>query len=98
MLQTEMKIAVSLLLIVLASCSARERSHEISDAFLPGRKLAELSDKNLKEISGIAASINNPKHFWVHNDAGNKAEIYLIDESLQVKLKHSKFIISRSSI
>ena len=84
--QFEMKIVISLLLIVLAACSAKERSQQISDAFLPGQKLAELNDKDLKEISGIAASINNPKHFWVHNDAGNKAEVYLLDESLQVKL------------
>jgi hypothetical protein len=84
--QCEMKIAISLLLIALASCSARESSRQISDAFLPGRRIAELNNKNLKEISGIAASINNPKHFWVHNDAGNKAEVYLLDESLQVKL------------
>jgi len=53
---------------------------------LPGRKLAELKNKNLNEISGIAASINNPTWLWGHNDKGNDAEIFLLDENLNVKL------------
>lgn len=81
-----MKIMIGVLLVLLASCSAREREQRTTDAFLPGKKMAELKNKNLKEISGIASSISNPKHFWVHNDAGNKAEIYLLDEDLNIKL------------
>jgi hypothetical protein len=81
-----MKISISVLCVFLASCSARERTQEISQEFLPGERLAELKNKDLKEVSGIASSVNNPKHIWVHNDAGNKAEVYLLDESLNVKM------------
>lgn len=81
-----MKIIASLLLVSLFSCSAKEQQQAASDAFLPGQKLAELTNQDLKEVSGIASSIANPKHLWAHNDAGNKAEIYLLDESLDVKM------------
>lgn len=81
-----MRVIVSLLLVVLFSCSAKDRQQRSSDAFLPGRKLAELKNKSLREVSGIASSIANPKHLWAHNDAGNKAEVYLLNESLDITM------------
>ena len=53
---------------------------------MPGEKLAQLKNKKLREISGMVSSINNPKLLWGHNDSGNKAEIFLMDEGLSVKL------------
>src|SRR3989337_543230 len=72
--------------ILLTGCSARDSGENNTTGFLPGRKLAELKNKNLNEISGIAASINNPTLLWSHNDKGNDAEIFLLDENLNVKL------------
>jgi hypothetical protein len=80
------KIIVSLSFLLLTSCSAQEQQQPTSDAFMTGEKLGELKNKNLKEISGIVASVANPKHLWAHNDAGNKPEIYLLDEGLNVKM------------
>lgn len=34
----------------------------------------------LNEISGMAASIKNPGCFWVHNDSGDDARLYLINK------------------
>lgn len=48
--------------------------------------LAELTDKRLKEASGLAASIQNPEMFWTHNDSGNEADIYLIDKNVDIKM------------
>ena len=73
-------------LILLTACSARNSDKNDTTAFLPGRKLAELKNKNLNEISGIAASINNPTLLWAHNDKGNDAEVFLLDENLNIKL------------
>jgi WD40 repeat protein len=81
-----MKTASILFVMFLASCSARERTHQTTDAFLSGERLSELNNKNLREVSGIASSVNNPNHLWLHNDAGNEAEIYLVDQQLNVKL------------
>ena len=82
--------AVSICILMVA-CSSKEQAGDQSaniqsDGFFPGVKLAELNNKELKEISGIAASINNPKLLWVHNDSGNGANIFLLDEKLDVKL------------
>jgi hypothetical protein len=74
------------LAIVLFSCSEAKQSLPIvENEFIPSR-LAELTDKRLKEVSGMAASANNPGLLWAHNDSGNSPEILLIDDSLNVKL------------
>lgn len=36
-------------------------------------------DNTLDEISGMAASVKNPGCFWVHNDSGDEARIFLIN-------------------
>ncbi len=81
-----MKKLSSFLFVILVSCSAKERQQPTSDAFFPARKMAQLDNNDLKEISGIASSVVNPKHLWAHNDAGNKAEIYLLNEDLEVRM------------
>lgn len=42
--------------------------------------LGTVEDSNLKEMSGIVASIRNPGCFWVHNDSGD-ARIFLINST-----------------
>jgi hypothetical protein len=46
----------------------------------PAIALAEIQDeRTLDEISGLAASVKNPGCYWVHNDSGDEARIYLIN-------------------
>ncbi len=46
----------------------------------PGIVIGEIqNDNTLDEISGMAASVKNPGAFWVHNDSGDEARIFLID-------------------
>ena len=85
------EIFVVIISILMVACSTKEQSNNQSannqsDGFLPGVKLAELNNKELKEISGIAASVNNPKLLWAHNDSGNGANIFLLDDHLNIKL------------
>lgn len=42
-------------------------------------QLGVVQDPRLTEISGIDASYLYPDCFWVHNDSGNPAELFLID-------------------
>lgn len=49
--------------------------------FDEGKNLNEVENPPLDEISGMAASINNPGYYWVHNDSGGEAAIYLVDEN-----------------
>lgn len=74
-----MKKILFLSAIVLLACTPS------NDAFLPGKKLAEVTSKKLTEISGLAASVNNPGFLWAHNDSGNDAEIFLIDQDIKIK-------------
>lgn len=71
--------------------SANELSREFvmmmdPDDFVgPGIPLATIRDENtLDEISGMAASIKNPGCYWVHNDSGDRARIFLINTDGQI--------------
>lgn len=72
--------------ILTVSCFEKKTFDSDSGAFLAPKAVAELTDKRLQEVSGLAASANNHAHFWTHNDSGNDAVVYLIDEQLEVKL------------
>ena len=47
--------------------------------FNPQKALGEIIDKQLSELSGII-SANQSSYFWVHNDSGDDARIYLINK------------------
>ena len=57
------------------------------DLFQSGVVLGYIKDKKLDEISGIAASISNPGCFWVHNDSGDEARVFLIDSTGRIIAK-----------
>lgn len=39
-----------------------------------------VKDSKIREASGLIASVNNPGMLWTHNDSGNTADIFLIDD------------------
>lgn len=41
-------------------------------------RIATLRDDSINESSGLAASYQNPGCLWVHNDSGDKANLYLV--------------------
>ena len=57
-----------------------------TDDFLPGKRLAELTNKILSVVSGIASSINHKGYLWAHNDSKNGTEVYLIDQHLKIAM------------
>lgn len=75
-------------LFALASCDKVDpRDFEIpidSTLFKPARPLAEVADARLAEVSGMVVSHKNPGHLWVHNDSGDKAQLYLINLNAQI--------------
>jgi hypothetical protein len=68
------------------ACSQKKAEKADSNIFLEGKALAVATDKKLEEASGLAASLNNPGLLWAHNDSGNGAAVFLIDQKLEVKL------------
>ncbi len=67
----------------LFHCSADRKSASATNSDLDDVRAVLVSDPELDEISGIAASRKFSKIFWVHNDSGDKARIFAIDSSGQ---------------
>lgn len=44
-------------------------------------QIGVVQDRRLTEISGIDSSIKYPDCYWVHNDSGNPAELFLISST-----------------
>ncbi|WKN46406.1 hypothetical protein [Tunicatimonas pelagia] len=75
-----------LLLSLLSSCrSISEKAATESSEFEVGVPLGLIDDDRLEEVSGLVASRNNPGMVWVHNDSGNPAEIYLLDNQAELR-------------
>lgn len=75
-----MKIRFFFLALVLTGCSADSGN---SDLFTLGKSVGKV-DKALEEASGLVASISHTGYFWTHNDSGNDAEVFLIDDKANV--------------
>jgi hypothetical protein len=81
------RIVIGLFLCVVSvSCLRKNSTPGDSNIFLPSKRLGELREKKLGEVSGLAASVTNPGFLWTHNDSGNPAVVYLVDEDLKIRL------------
>lgn len=47
--------------------------------------MGKITDSRLNELSGMVKSFKNPDSFWVHNDSGDSARIFLIDKKAAVQ-------------
>ncbi|MND99668.1 hypothetical protein D3C87_828280 [compost metagenome] len=75
-----------LLIIVLFLSGLRIYAQNNKDYFKTQIPLGELTDAQLKEVSGIVAA-QEEGYFWVHNDSGDGANIYLIDRQAKLLKK-----------
>lgn len=75
------------LLAALVACSQKKEPEKLtSDLFQPAKKLAQLSNKELSEVSGVASSVNNAGLLWMLNDSGNGPKIFLVNDNLKIML------------
>lgn len=79
-------VTVLLTGVLMVSCFSKKSTQGNSQIFLAPEQLAQLADKKLEEVSGLAASRTNPGLLWAHNDSGNPAVVYLVDEALKIRL------------
>jgi hypothetical protein len=78
------------LLFVFLQCSPQKKDAPLKVAeFKKGKRLAELKEKKLVEVSGLATSVNNPGMMWTINDSGNDPEVFLIDLETNIKQKYT---------
>lgn len=69
-------VAAALFLPWLSSCALAAKSTE----FGPGRQAGVVQSDLICEASGIVASWRNPGVLWVHNDSGDSARIFAIND------------------
>ena len=50
------------------------------------RRVCELQDRGIAEASGIAPSRANAGCYYVHNDSGDSARVFLIDREGRTRL------------
>lgn len=70
---------------MLSGCN-RVISNQVATNFEKGKPISELTNKKIKEASGLETSMRNPGLLWTHNDSGNEAAIFLINEALDIKM------------
>ncbi|MEY4929455.1 MAG: hypothetical protein RI909_179 [Bacteroidota bacterium] len=84
------------ILITIVSCTKQQTNEKRTskkDTPFESQQSLGLVGGELREASGLVASIINPGYLWTHNDSGNSASIYLLNEKGQVvmtcKLKNT---------
>jgi len=77
------------IIVVLFSGVFPDKTKPYSSAFLPAVKIQEFNNSELYEASGLVASVNNPDHFWLINDSGNAAKVYLLDKQCNIARSYS---------
>jgi len=70
------RIRIGLIVMALGICAPTGAQEKI---FEQGMEVGRIQFKGLDEISGLVVSRKNPGVLWVHNDSGDKAQIYAID-------------------
>src|SRR5690606_16519214 len=64
-------VALAASLLAFAACE-RVRAPGFGDAvFRNGSDAGELRGADMREASGLVASLRHPGHYWLHNDSGN---------------------------
>ena len=69
---------------LISACShnqpdPRDSNYELlNDRFAERQVVASITDQRLNEASGLELSIANPGYFWMHNDSGDTANLYLV--------------------
>lgn len=71
----KIKLILLFIFFVLSSNTFAQNRKEF---FKSQIALGELTDPQLKEVSGIVPATGS-RNFWVHNDSGDGANVYLID-------------------
>lgn len=51
------------------------------ELFKEAEAKADIENRDINEASGLAASINQPNLLWTHNDSGDDARLFLINEN-----------------
>lgn len=68
----------------MGGCQVREKPNTPRSGFAGAQSLGRI-DLTLEEASGLVASRANPGYLWTHNDSGDVARIFLIDQEGNIR-------------
>ncbi|WP_379004289.1 hypothetical protein [Parapedobacter sp. GCM10030251] len=80
-----MALDQKLVACMLGSLAAFGAWAQDDSPFTQGRAKGKISHAEINEASGLVTSVKNPGFLWTHNDSGDAARIFLIDDSAQLK-------------
>jgi hypothetical protein len=80
-------VIILLLLSSAAGCSANptESPVQADSVFASAQQIGLLQGADMKEASGIVASVRNPGMWWIINDSGYEPIVYLVDSTGQAQ-------------
>ena len=64
----------------IVACGANSDKDGESVRFHAAELRGEIENALIKEASGLVEGYNNPGYLWTHNDSGDEARIFLMDE------------------
>jgi hypothetical protein len=70
-----------LIILLISSCTGNEPPIDYDSTFGEPVVMGELRGAMMDEVSGMVASAAHPGHYWIHNDSGHAAELFLIDST-----------------
>src|SRR6478609_3614157 len=76
---------VLLLVLYVTVVACQQQSNNQTALFSKGISLGTNKNGKLEEASGLVESIKQPNYFWTHNDSGNPASIFLINNKAETK-------------
>lgn len=74
-------MAAALVAVAISGCSKVESTGRGDSIFREGIVAGHLRGGDMREVSGMIASLTYPGHFWLHNDSGAEPELILIDST-----------------
>src|SRR6478609_6625914 len=77
--------AFLLLVLCVTGVACQQQSKDKTALFSKGISLGTNKNVKLEEASGLVESIKQPHYFWTHNDSGNPASIFLLNDKAETK-------------
>lgn len=71
--------------VAVTSTAAPVGAQPLCRAFDAGEEVGAITDPRIDEASGLAASWANPGLLWTHNDSGDTARLFALDEAGEVR-------------
>ncbi len=78
------KLLFIIMALIFSSCNSTVSNQKKNQETTPYTITGYSHDRRLKEVSGMVGASEHLNHFWVHNDSGDKAVLYRVNNALEI--------------